>query len=141
MTDSTPREAKCLCGTVQFSLPADQDKVGACHCNMCRKWSGGPFFAIHVAGGLTFEGQEAITVFDSSEWAERGFCSRCGSHLFYRLKQNGDVYIPPGLLENQDGLTFESQVFIDEKPCYYTFTNETSNLTGPELFAMFGAQE
>lgn len=37
------------------------------------------------------------------------------------------------------GDTTESQVFIDEKPAYYEFTNKTKNLTGAELFALFGA--
>ena len=47
--------------------------------------------------------------------------------------------IPVGLFEETDGLVFKSQVFIDEKPEFYEFVNETKNLTGPELFAMFGS--
>ena len=32
---------------------------------------------------------------------------------------------------------FDHQVFIDEKPDYYSFANETKDMTGQELFAMF----
>ena len=69
--------------------------------------------------------------------AERGFCNKCGSHLFYRFKQNNQYYIPVGIFDNSEGLVFEHQVFIDEKPEYYSFSNETKNLTGAELFAQF----
>ncbi len=80
-------------------------------------------------------------MFDSSAWAERGFCSQCGSHLFYRLKETGRFMLPAGLLDDEDGLTFDHQVFIDEKPSYYRFANETKDMTGAEIFAMYGASE
>jgi hypothetical protein len=34
-------------------------------------------------------------------------------------------------------LVFDHQVFIDEKPSYYCFPNETENLTGAEVFAKY----
>ncbi|WP_341531076.1 GFA family protein [Nostoc sp. UHCC 0302] len=39
--------------------------------------------------------------------AERGFCSQCGSHLFYKLKQNNQYFVPVGLFDNFEGLVFE----------------------------------
>ena len=69
--------------------------------------------------------------------AERGFCKKCGSHLFYRLKQNHQYYIPVAIFDNESGLVFTHQVFIDEKPDYYSFANETKNMTGAEIFAQF----
>jgi hypothetical protein len=86
---------------------------------------------------VSFGGEENVSVFDSSAWAERGFCSKCGTHLFYRLKETGQHMIPVGLFESDDKLVFESQVFIDEKPGFYSFANETKNMTGAELFAKF----
>jgi hypothetical protein len=62
------------------------------------------------------------------------------AHLFYKFKQNGQYYIPVGLFAPVDGLVFDHQVFIDEKPEYYSFANETRNLTGAELFAQFAPQ-
>ena len=86
---------------------------------------------------VLFEGEEYISVFDSSEWAERGFCSQCGSHLFYRIKQDGRHFIPVGLLDTDQEPVLTHQVFIDEKPSFYHFSNETSDLTGAEIFAKF----
>mgnify|MGYP000675211619 CR=1 FL=1 len=38
-----------------------------------------------------------------------------------------------------DRLKIIHQIFIDEKPAYYCFANETHNMTGAEVFAQFGA--
>ena len=94
---------------------------------------------IDCGAHVEIEGEENITVFNSSAWADRGFCKKCGTHLFYRLKESGQHMIPVGLFEDGEGLVFDNQVFIDEKPDYYEFANETKTLTGKELFALFGA--
>ena len=48
-----------------------------------------------------------------------------------------DYYVPAGLF--QDGIEFEfkEQIFIDRKPSYYEFANQTSNMTEAEVFAKF----
>ncbi|MEX1148116.1 MAG: GFA family protein, partial [Sphingomonadales bacterium] len=113
--------------------------VGACHCGMCRKWGGGPLLAVESVGDIRFEGKEHITLYASSDWAERGFCARCGTHLFYRLRGQHHYAFPAGFLTDTAGLTFTSQIFIDEKPDFYAFANQTRDLTGAEAFAEFGA--
>jgi len=129
--------AKCLCGAVQISVSSPAKSVGACHCRMCRRWGGGPLLAVNCGTDVTVEGQQSVGVFASSQWAERGFCTRCGSHLFYRLRHNQQYIIPAGLLDGCDDLVFNGQVFIDEKPGYYAFANETKNMTGAEVFEKY----
>ena len=86
---------------------------------------------------VSIEGEDSVSVFDSSKWAERGFCSQCGTHLFYRLKGTGDHMIPVGLFDDDDALVLDHQVFIDEKPEFYSFAEKTSQMTGAELFAKY----
>jgi len=136
--ETTERRGHCLCGEVRITAKQAGSGVGACHCKMCRRWGGGPFMEIDCGSEVDIEGQDNISVFDSSKWAERGFCRNCGTHLFYRLKESGQHMIPVGLFEDEENLAFESQVFIDERPEYYEFANETKNLTGEEIFKMFG---
>jgi hypothetical protein len=93
--------------------------------------------AVDCGTEIEIEGEEHVTVFDSSKWAERGFCSKCGTHLFYRLKQSQQHIMAAGIFADQSGLTFDHQVFIDEKPDYYEFANETKDMTGAEVFAKF----
>lgn len=131
----------CLCGAVTVTAVPEKHEVGACHCNMCRKWGGGPFMEIDCGSAASFTGEDNISVFSSSDWAERGFCKSCGTHLFYRLKETGQTMVPVGLFESQDGLNFTGQVFIDEKPAFYAFANKTEDFTGAEIFAMFSKSE
>ncbi len=139
MTPETERHGSCLCGAVEITLKVTGTSVAACHCSMCRKWGSGPFLAIECEGGVRFDGDDDIAVFRSSEWAERGFCRRCGSHLFYRLKDVTHYAIPVGLLDDREQWSFDQQIFIEEKPSFYSFANETKNLTGAEVFAQHGA--
>lgn len=94
---------------------------------------------IDCGADVLFEGEEDITVYNSSSWAERGFCKKCGSHLFYRLKESGQHMVPVGLFDNLENLVFESQVFIDKKPSFYSFSNKTKDITEAEIFEMYGS--
>ena len=143
MTEATLLNAiqgQCLCGKVKVTAAKANAKVGACHCGMCRKLSSGPYLAIDCGSDVTFEGQENVKTFDSSQWAERAFCSNCGSNLFYRLKQNNQHMLSLGLFDKNLPVTFDHQVFIDEKPEYYTFANKTHDMTGAEIFAQYGGK-
>ena len=95
--------------------------------------------AMHCGSDVSFDGEEHISVFQSSDWAERGFCNQCGSHLFYRLKTDGEYIVPAGIFDSDEGFVFDHQVFIDEKPSFYGFSNQTHDMTGAELFAKYGA--
>lgn len=137
MADQVEAKGQCLCGAVQIHAKAVNKSVGACHCSMCRQWGGGPLLAVDCGTDVAFTGEDKISVYQSSDWAERGFCSQCGSHLFYRLKSNNQHIVSAGLFPDIEGLVFDHQVFIDERPDYYRFANETKDMTGAELFAMF----
>ena len=56
----------CLCGAVTYSAEGTETDVHSCHCGICRRWSGGPAFAISV-GKVTFEGEQNIGRYDSSQ--------------------------------------------------------------------------
>lgn len=125
----------CLCGSVEVSIVPASRSVSACHCGMCRKWAGGPQMMVE-GSAAEFTG-EAVEEYESSAWAVRGFCKRCGTHLYYRLKKEGHYYVPVGLFDADLPWDFDQQIFIEEKPAFYSFANETKNLTGAEVFAQF----
>ncbi len=137
MSNITKAQGKCLCGSVTLTAEKCHHEVGACHCRMCRRWSGGPFLGVDCETLVAFEGQENITRFASSEWAERGFCHQCGTHLFYHLKQSGQYIVPVGIFDDIGQLEFDHQIFIDEKPTFYEFSNDTKKMTGAEVFAAY----
>lgn len=131
-------QGSCLCGTVNLSTTIKQE-IAACHCHTCRKWGGGAFLAVENESDVNFIGEENIGIYQSSEWAERGFCKQCGTHLFYRLREGKQYYIPVGIFDNVKDFVLTHQVFIEQKPEYYSFANETHNMTGEELFAQYSS--
>jgi len=140
MDSKTEHHGTCLCGAVKVTAKTKSDHIGACHCSMCRKWGGGPLLAVECQSDVSLEGLEHISTYDSSEWAERGFCKTCGTHLFYRLKEGGHYAIPVGLLDDEDQWTLSEQIFIDQKPSFYSFSQKTKDLTGEEVFAQYSRE-
>jgi hypothetical protein len=92
-------KAKCLCGSIEVIAP-EHNEVGLCHCSICRRWSGGPMFAVHCGSDVQFSGVTPST-YRSSDWAERGFCPGCGTHLFYHLLPSNEYILPAGLFQDQ----------------------------------------
>lgn len=128
-------QGKCLCGAVEVST-ADQQQVSACHCGMCLRWGGGPLLAVHVGSEIELKGAEQVKTFASSEWAERAFCAQCGTHLYYRLLPTNDYILSAGLFPDT-AFALEEQIFIDRKPAWYAFANDTEELTEAQVFAKY----
>lgn len=130
----------CLCKSVKFSFKLKNKHFDACHCLMCRNWGGGPALTVGSEGNVVLEGEENISLYDSSQWAERGFCKICGSHLFYRLKDKSLNFcnFNLGTLENHQDFEFTAQIYVDAKPDNYAFANETKMMTEKEVLAAFG---
>lgn len=131
----------CLCGAVEFTVTNMKSSVEACHCGMCRRWGGGPFMCVECGPDVTFKGEENITVYNSSDWAERGFCKKCGSHLFYRLKDSNEYQLAVGLFDKQKNFHFDLQVFTDRKPAFYSFANATKEMTEAEVIEKFAPEQ
>lgn len=137
----TEQSGQCLCGAVKFKAVPKSHEVGVCHCAMCRRNNAGPFFAIDCGDTLVFEDEANVGVYDSSDWAQRGFCKQCGSSLFWRLKDKSANIVAVDAFDDLGGLKLDHEVFIDEKPGYYSFAEKTQQLTGQQVFEMFAADQ
>ena len=137
----TTRTGGCLCGAVRFELEAEPEGYGACHCGMCRKFSGGIELGIEVQPGeITWTADEMLRTYPSSEWAERGFCGTCGSSLFWRLTAPGPIQglmsVSAGALDSLEGLELTQEVYIDAKPAGHAFAGDRKRLTEADIMAM-----
>jgi hypothetical protein len=139
MAELGVRSGGCLCGAARFTA-RPKPEMGVCHCGQCRKWSGGVFMAVQVAG-LSVENPEALSYYVSSDYAERGFCRTCGTSLIWRLRDGSQDYVSLPALDDQTGVVFDEQIFIDEKPAIYDFANTTKTMTGAEFAVAFGREE
>lgn len=94
--------------------------------------------AVHCGPQVTFEGNEQIAVYRSSEWAERAFCKQCGTHLYYKLLPTAEYFVPAGAFESNN-FELTTQLYIDKKPPYYDFANQTPMLTEQDVMALYGS--
>ena len=110
----------CLCGGVRYKVDGPLSDVGACHCSRCRRMTGHYFVATSCArSALTFETDETLAWYDSSPQARDGFCSRCGSTLFWQGNDRDDIDILAGSLDAPTGLTMTDHIFVADKGDYY----------------------
>lgn len=95
-------KGSCLCGVVS-SVYGHLKDPDACHCNICRKWSGHYLVSTDIPREeLIIEGKENVSRFQSSEKVRRGFCKTCGTNFFLTpsFKQTGQPF-PWGSLTGQ----------------------------------------
>lgn len=107
-----------MCGAVEIDVDGDYiAAVGACHCIMCQRWSGllfGAFLADSEA--VTVRGQ--VTKYESSSFAERAFCSKCGSPVWLRntQKPDEDYELMPGMFPAAAEFPLISEIYTDRAP-------------------------
>lgn len=114
-------KGSCLCGAVRFIASGQLRGVIYCHCSQCRKQSGHYYAATNVAvDDLAVEGGEKITWYEASTFAKRGFCSVCGSALFWKHNEADEISVMAGAFEQPSGLKAEAHIFVEDKGDYYT---------------------
>jgi hypothetical protein len=137
MSEELPVSGHCLCGAVTFTAAARSPNVTACHCSMCSRWGGGVALSIDIETAPLFTGEDNIAIYKSSDWGERGFCKVCGSSLYWRLSGTDRYTFSAGALDDMSGFRLAKEIYIDDKPEYYTFANDTVKQTVDEATAAF----
>ena len=132
-------EGECLCGSVNLKVKPKSKEFIVCHCKTCQTWNGGPQFAVPCGKDIEIKGEDKISEFASSPWAVRGFCSKCGTHLYYKLNESGECNVMLGVLNihKEEELRLSVQYFIDLKPSYYSLDSTSPTLTEKEILKMF----
>ena len=126
-------KGQCLCGEVVYEGSGKVTGLQICHCSDCQRWVGGPFMGVHLES-LSIEGP--FRWFKSSEWAERGSCSVCGSAMFWRLQNGSAPTVAAGTLDDQSMLkSVEAHIFVDHWPKHYSFSDSAPRKTGTEVIA------
>ena len=119
-SSSTPAKATggCLCGAVTYEVSGPIRNVIECHCSTCRRFSGGLWHgsAARMSDVTLHDEHGALTWYKSSDEAERGFCSRCGSSLACRRTPPSST--PTGSLDDQSGLEIGVRIFTGNAAAY-----------------------
>ena len=110
----------CLCGAVRFEVAGDLPGPDACHCSQCRKSSGHYFASTDVPrSAVAIRGEENVGWYRSSQKARRGFCSTCGSTLFWDPVGRDSIGIAMGAFDTPTHTRLAVHVYTAEKGDYY----------------------
>ena len=113
----------CLCGAVTLEVEGELEHAPeACHCSQCRKQSGHVLAAVNVRrSALKIHGEDRVTWYRSSDKVRRGFCSVCGSTLFWKPTMEGYEFtaVAMGLFERPTGTRLVKHTFVADKGDYY----------------------
>jgi hypothetical protein len=97
-------EGGCLCGGLRFAVEGETSWCAHCHCRMCQKAHGAGYVTWVGVADQRFSislGASNLKWFASSPGAQRGFCGKCGSSMFFRSNRwPGETHIT---LANFDG--------------------------------------
>ena len=145
MSESTASETRmrgqCLCSAVEFQVDVPERTYSICHCGLCRRWSGGPLMSVHCPEPNTeWLNDEGLTWYQGTPWAQRGFCSKCGSSLFWRLAQEpeGMLIVSVDALEDGGEFTLDRHIYSDARPDRYDFADDCPRVTEAELMKELG---
>ena len=107
----------CLCGAVRYTATPPTLFCAHCHCRYCRRAHGAAFVTWLGVSESAFEltaGDDELRWYASSPQSRRGFCSVCGTTLFYSSTLNPDeIHIA---LATADGP-------IDQEPQAHVFSD------------------
>ncbi|MEZ5921246.1 MAG: GFA family protein [Parvularculaceae bacterium] len=123
-------QGRCLCSAVEFEAKRDKKGLDACHCGQCRRWSGHYWASVNVnyADLKITKGEKSLKWFRSSDLVRRGFCSECGSALFWQADKHDDyahrVAIGAGCLDAPTGLKLSEHIFVRDKGDYYEIADD-----------------
>ncbi|MDX1785247.1 MAG: GFA family protein [Roseovarius sp.] len=134
------KTGRCMCGAVSFTARGTLDRFNICACDMCRRVTGSQFFSVWLRmDDVDMTGAEHIRTLQSSDWAERAFCGKCGSALWYRPTDNSDgVGLSLGLFDDIAGLEADNHWYTDKEICRTVKLAPAHTMTEAETHAQFG---
>jgi hypothetical protein len=117
----TGAAGRCQCGGVQFTVSSSLNPVLNCHCHRCRQFTGHYMAATSAPSStLHFTADKTLTWYEPDPTVAYGFCSTCGSSLFWRASERPEeTSICAGILEQPTGLTTTQAWWMTEHGDYH----------------------
>ena len=120
MSSRNNKIISCLCGEIQLKTKGPLRHVSNCHCSQCMKTHGN--YAAYTATpekDIQFIKKRTLKWFKSSKKAKRGFCSKCGASMFFKLLRSDNISIAAGMFNNPTKLKTTKNIFVKGKLDYY----------------------
>ncbi|HLH67408.1 MAG TPA: GFA family protein [Solirubrobacteraceae bacterium] len=118
----------CLCGGVRYTVRGPLRDVVLCHCGRCRRTHGHvAAYTACAAADLRLDEDRTLRWYDADE-RSRGFCSVCGSSLFWRAAGRDTISISAGTLDPPTGLRTVAQIHTADRGDYYELSGDGDRL-------------
>jgi hypothetical protein len=122
MADTGDLHGSCLCGGIRYRAALPVFHASHCYCTMCQKQHGagaGSYANVASAGFVIAQGEDLITEYHSSDDGRRGFCSVCGSNIYWRSTESPDrIAVTLGTLEPEYTGPVGRELYTDTKPAW-----------------------
>jgi hypothetical protein len=111
-----PLRGGCGCGAVRFEIDAPLVGAAYCHCTRCQRRTG---TAAQASGRLqpgslhVLSGEELLGAWNAGSGLEKVFCSSCGSALFARDPDGGEIRVVRlGAIDGDPGVRPFARQFV-----------------------------
>jgi hypothetical protein len=113
--DGTAYAGGCLCKQVRWRASAEPVNVRLCHCRLCQRATGGPYFARALFPVEAVERSGGTTRWASSHRLHRISCSRCGTPVFAEPQDAPYLAVALGTLDEPEALRPGSHIWVSQK--------------------------
>lgn len=127
--DSDRVNGGCLCGAVRYEINDKLRGIVNCHCSKCRKFHGnfGAYTSIKHTS-LTLLEQRGLkwyqSITDETPNVYRGFCTECGSSLFWHPRDQERIAVAAGSLDDPIKLQTIGHVWTIQIADYYQINDD-----------------
>jgi hypothetical protein len=113
----SPVSGRCLCGAVRFEVAPPLGRAGYCHCTRCQRRTGTAASAqVRVEPGTVrvLSGADLVKGWRPPGGFAKEFCGECGSHLWSRDPESGEVFsVRMAAFEADPGVRPSFRQFVD----------------------------
>jgi hypothetical protein len=111
----TSMRGSCLCGDVRFEVAGPFPKLYQCHCSLCRKQGGSVSNTGLIVASEKFRwlaAESSIGKWQRATGFRSYFCLRCGAPVPNPLRETGYVWVPSGLVDDDESLEIGAQLYL-----------------------------
>lgn len=112
-------EGGCLCGQVRWRATAPAANIRVCHCRLCQRATGAPFFARAVFRAEDFSWSGEVTAWPTSPRIDRRACVRCGTPMFATPKDSpARIGVSIATCDDRNALVPDCHIWVSEKAAW-----------------------
>lgn len=113
-----------MCGAVRFKVSRPPLNVRVCHCRLCQRATGAPFYAraLFETKAITIDGP--VGRHASSDRLDRAFCEACGSTIGSFRKDGTAAGLAVALFDDRNAFVPTDHIWTREKLGWVTIPYE-----------------